>query len=138
MLAGTLPLRYCIDRFACTTPTWRLPVSGGVVDLVTASVDDGQGVVLAAGRREVFWVRNSGMGRKRIRLNRKTPAHLAGLAVQSRPRVWKRLHPVDFFGDSFPDHKRRRRGQDHGGFTGQGWVNSLGLCLPTSPGLHVL
>ena len=21
---------------------------------------------------------------------------------------------------------------------GQGWVNSLGLCLPTSPGLHVI
>ena len=36
------------------TPTWRLPVSGGVVDLVTASDGDGQRVVLAAGRREVF------------------------------------------------------------------------------------
>ena len=30
--------------------------------------------------------------------------------------MWKRLHPVDFFGDSFPDHKRRRRDQDREGF----------------------
>ena len=45
-----------------------------VVDLVTASVDDGQGFFPAAGRREVFGVRNSGLGRKRIRLNRK-PLH---------------------------------------------------------------
>ena len=49
--------------------TWRLPASGGVVDLVTANVEDGQRVVPAAGRREVFGVRNSGLGRKRIRLN---------------------------------------------------------------------
>ena len=38
LLAGTLPLRYCAARFACKTPTWRLPVSGHVVDLVTANV----------------------------------------------------------------------------------------------------
>ena len=43
-----------IVRFACWTPTWRLPVPGCVVDLVTASVDDGQGVVADAGFREVF------------------------------------------------------------------------------------
>ena len=91
-----------------------------------------------------FWVRNSGLGRKRIRFNRKNPAHLEGLAVQSNPRVWKRLYPVEFIGDSFRDHKRRRRDQDDEGFIpaqarpGQGWVNSLGLCLPTPPGLHVL
>ena len=36
--AGTLPLRYCAARFACKTPTWRLPVPGCVVDLVTASL----------------------------------------------------------------------------------------------------
>ena len=35
LLAGTLPLRYCFTRFACRVPTWRLPVSGHVVDLVT-------------------------------------------------------------------------------------------------------
>ena len=38
LLAGTLPLRYCAASFACKTPTWRLPVPGCVVDLVTASV----------------------------------------------------------------------------------------------------
>ena len=39
LLAGTLPLRYCAAQFARRTPTWRLPVSGHVVDLVTAGVD---------------------------------------------------------------------------------------------------
>ena len=34
LLAGTLPLRYCAARFACRTPTWRLPVSGQVSRLV--------------------------------------------------------------------------------------------------------
>ena len=42
----------------------------------------------------------------------KKPAHLAGLEVQSRPRVWKRLHPVDNIGVSLPDRKRRRCDQD--------------------------
>ena len=39
LLAGTLSLRYCAARFAYSTPTWRLPVIGHVVDLVTAGVD---------------------------------------------------------------------------------------------------
>ena len=86
LLAGTLPLRYCAARFGCTTPTWRLPVSGHVVDLVT---DAGAG-------QEVHWVSGSGRRRKRIRLNRKTPAHFAGLMVHSQPRVWKRLRHVVF------------------------------------------
>ena len=34
LLTGTLPLRYCPARFACKTPTWRLPVSGHVARLV--------------------------------------------------------------------------------------------------------
>ena len=78
LLAGTLPLRYCFDRFACRPLTWRLPASGGVSDSVAASVAVRHEVVPAAGRREVFRVRNSGLRRKRIRLNRKNPAHLAG------------------------------------------------------------
>ena len=131
LLAGTLPLRYCFDRFACRTPAWRLPVSGGVVDLVTASVEDGQRVVPAAGRREVFGVRNSGFVRKRIRLKRKNPAHLAGFGIQSRP------HTIEFFGDSFPAHKRRHCDQDHEGFI-PAQARTGGSCLPTSPGLHVL
>ena len=36
LLAGTLPLQYCAARFACRTPTWRLPEYGHVAVLVTA------------------------------------------------------------------------------------------------------
>ena len=132
LLAGTLLLRNCFDRFACRTPTWRLPASGGVVDLVTANVADGQRVVPAAGRRVVFGVRNSGLRRKRIRLNRKPPAHLAGFAVQSRPRVWKRLQPVlviPFLVTRGGAVIRIMRGS----FLlrpGQGWLNSLGCAWP--------
>ena len=115
LLAGTLLLRYCFDRFACRTPIWRLPAFGGVGDLVTATIADRHEFVPAAASREVFGVRNSGVRRKRIRLNRKTPAHLAGFGVQSRPRVWKRLRPLDFFGGSFP-HQGRHCDQDHEGF----------------------
>ena len=66
LLAGILPLRYCAARFACGTPTWRLPVPGCVVDLVTASVGAMQEVVAHGGCREVFWIRSPGPGRKRI------------------------------------------------------------------------
>ena len=98
--SSTLSLRCCAARFACRTPTWRLPVSGHVVELVTDAV---------------HWVSGSGTGRKRVRLNRKTPAHLAGLMVHSRPRVWKRLRRVGHSSVSIPDHKRRRGDQDRGG-----------------------
>ena len=36
LLAGTLPLRCCAVRFACSSPTWWLPDSGHVAGLVTA------------------------------------------------------------------------------------------------------
>ena len=39
LLDGTLPLRYCAVRFAHSTPTWRLPVSGQVSRLVAACPD---------------------------------------------------------------------------------------------------
>ena len=68
LLAGTPRLRYCTARFARGVSTWRLP--------------------------EVHWDGGSGPGRKRTRLNRKTPAHRAGFSVQSSPRVWKRLRHV--------------------------------------------
>ena len=56
------------------TPTWRLLVSGHAAGLVTAALR-----VAGSGGdeddcREVHWVSGSGPGRKRIRLNRKTPA----------------------------------------------------------------
>ena len=41
LLAGTLPLRHCAARFACLTPSWRLPVHGSVGDLVAAYSDAG-------------------------------------------------------------------------------------------------
>ena len=48
--------------------------------------------------------------------SRKTPAHLAGYVVQSRPRVWKRLRHVGHSCVSIPDPKRRRGDQDIGGY----------------------
>ena len=83
--------------------------------LVAASIAVGHEVVPAVGRREFFRVRNSCLRRKRIRLNRKTPAHLAGFGDPTRPRVWKRLRPDDLFGDSYPG-KRRRSAHDFVGF----------------------
>ena len=59
--------------------------------------------------------RGSGSVRKRFRLNRKTPAHLAGFFSHSRPRVWKRLRQDGFPGSSLPDHTRRRCDHSYGG-----------------------
>ena len=90
----------------------------------------------------VHWVSGSGPGRKRIRLNRKTPAHLVELLIHSRPRVWTRLRHVGFSCISMPDHTGRRCDHAYEGSTpaqdrtGPGWGNSLRLCRPTSPGLH--
>ena len=108
LLNGTLPLRYCAARFAHSTPTWRLPVSGQVSRLIAASPesagDSGNpGLVL-----RVPLVSRSSPIRKRFRLNRKTPAHLVGILTHSRPRVWKRLRQVGFSDPSMPDHTRRR------------------------------
>ena len=87
-------------------------------------------------------VSGSGPVRKRFRLNRKTPAHLAGLLFHSRPRVWKRLRHVGFSGIPMPDHTRRRC--DHafgssvpehdrigvGKFPGSGAGPRLQVCTP--------
>ena len=129
LLAGTLHLRYCAARFDYQTTAWRFPVPGCVVDLVTACVGAGREVVADGGCQEVLWFSGSGPGRKRIRLNRKTPAHLAGFAVQSRPRVWKRLHHVVFSDVSIPDHKRRRRDQDDGEYIPTGVGQFPGCVL---------
>ena len=107
-LAGTLPLRYCAARFACLTLSWRLPVHGSVGDLVAAYSDAGRRAAVAEVGRDVYWVSGSGSGRKRIRLNRKTPAHLAVYVTHSRPRVWKRLRHGVLLQVSDSDHKRRR------------------------------
>ena len=41
LFAGTLPRRYCSTRFACMTPSWRLPALGSVSGLVAAYSDAG-------------------------------------------------------------------------------------------------
>ena len=105
LLAGDLPLRYCSTTFAWKLPTWRLPDRGRVRDLVADSVDDarflgrdrlgGDSFLPPDGRAgDSFDDRVLG-GVKRIRLNRKTPAHLArvgnSMSSGSCSRVWKRL-----------------------------------------------
>ena len=83
LLTGTLPLKYCSARFACLTPSWRLPVPGSVGDLVAAYSDDGRRAVVDEVGQGVLWISGSGPGRKRIRQNRKTPAHLAVYVTHS-------------------------------------------------------
>ena len=98
----------------CLLALWRLPVSGQVARLITARSSDDREVVADGACWEVHWLSGSGPGRKRIRLNRKTPAHLAGYVIHSRPRVWKRLRHVGHSSVSIPDHKRRRSDQNGG------------------------
>ena len=112
LLGGTLPLRYCAARFACSTPTWRLPVSGHVERLIASHSGAGDCRSKVA---RVHPGSGSEPARKRFRLNRKTPAHLAGFFSHSRPRVWKRLRQDGFSGSSLPDHTRRRCGHAYGG-----------------------
>ena len=113
LLAGTLPLRYCA-RSACSVPTWRLPETGHVAGLITADIGV-EGRVVDCADDAVSWVRGSGSGRPRIRLNRKTPAHLVVSGDQSRPRVGKRLLHLGRSSFSIPDTKRRRGDQDGAG-----------------------
>ena len=116
LLNGTLPLEYCSARFACMTPSWRLPVRGSVSNLVAAYSDAGRRAAFDEVNRDVSWDSGSGSGRKRIRLNRKTPAHLVEYMFQSRPSLWKRLRHVGSHRVSDSDHKRRRCEQNHDGF----------------------
>ena len=116
LLAGTLPLRYCTTRFAGRIPTWRLPVPGHAASLVTAGIEVPSALGIEVSCQRVHFVGGSGPARKRIRLNRKTPARLVGLGIHSRPRLWKRLCHVGLSGISTPDHTRRRCDQAYGRF----------------------
>ena len=71
-----------------------MPVPGFVGNLVAAYSDDGRRAAVDEVGQGVLWISGSGPGRKRIRLNRKTPAHLVGNMSHSRPKVWKRLRHV--------------------------------------------
>ena len=79
----------------------------GEVDVVEV-VPDGEGV---------SWVSGPGLGRKRIRLNRKL-LHTSWvfLGAQSRPRVWKRLHHLGHSVGVLADVKRRPLDQLDEGF----------------------
>ena len=136
LLDGTLPLRYCSARFARRVPTWSLPMLGLVRAGVGAEADD----EAQMGDEGVHWVSGSGLGRKRIRRNRKTQAHLVGHSMQSRPRVWKRLHCFGYPGVSGADCKRKRCNQHDDGispvYRRTGVRMSSGERRPTSPGLH--
>ena len=112
LLTGSLPLRYCAAQFACKTTTWRVPVSGHVARLVATYCEAAGGNGSEDASSGVHWVSGSGPGRKRIRRNRKTPAHLAEFMIHSRPRVWKRLRHV-----GLSDHTRRRCDQAYEGST---------------------
>ena len=94
LLNGTLPLRYCAARFAYSTPTCLLPVSWHVDRLIASHSGVGNCGCKVVRVRPVS---DSGPARKRFRLNRKTPAHLAGFLTHSRPRVWKRLRLWCFY-----------------------------------------
>ena len=85
--------------FASGVPTWRLPTDGSVANLVTWYL-----VVM-----KFNWVGGPGGGGQRVRLNRKTPAHLEGrglMGSQSRPQVWKFIR--DHLEVARADAKRRR------------------------------
>ena len=71
LLCGSLPLRYCTTRFARRMPTWRLPVPGHAAALVTADDEVPGSLGIEVSGRRVFCVSGSGVGKKRIRLNRK-------------------------------------------------------------------
>ena len=133
LLDSTLPLRYCTEKFASKIPTWRLPVDGHVLGLVTGAVLAAPGAV---GDACVNWVSGAGGGVKRVRLNRKTPAHLVRhgiLGIQARPRVWKRLRVRERSGFGLHDAKVGRVHQSGGDYAPG--VEPLEAC--TSPRLQV-
>ena len=92
-----------------------MPVPGHVAGLITVEVQAAQVGVAEVVRHGVHFAGVSGSGKKRFRVNRKTPAHLVGHSMHARPRVWKRLHFSGFTGVSSVDCKRRRCNQHYDG-----------------------
>ena len=75
LIGGTLPLRYCVARFACSTPTWRLPASGYVRRLVAAHDEAAGGCGDEVSGFRVSRVSRSRPLRKRFRSEQKKLQH---------------------------------------------------------------
>ena len=86
---------------------------GHAASLVTAGMEVPGTLGIEVSCRRVDCVGGSGLVRKRIRLNRKKTCTPAGFGVQCRPRLWKRLCPVEISFSIVPDPKRRCIDQDH-------------------------
>ena len=132
LLAGTLPLRYCSESCARRIPTWRLPGGGSIASFLASGelVRGGPCALSAAlGGADVCLARGSGGGVIRVRLYRKTPAHLArqGISgVQVRPRVWKRLRCPQDTDAGLPGARFLRVHQEVGGHD-PGFAR-MGIC----------
>ena len=141
LLAGAVLLRYCLQD-----TSWQLPVPGRVVDLVAADdgagEEDGERFLLVVFARRfaglVVLVRDG----KEFDLTEK-PLHTLRVLlfnlghvfgrdrIQWRPLVL--LFLIERGGGAIRMIRRMFLLR-----SGLGWVGSLGLCMPTSPGLHVL
>ena len=120
LLAGTLALRYYSESFARRVPTWCLPGGGSIASFLAGNLlQSGPSALSAAlGGASVCLASGSGGGVKRVRLYRKTPAHLArhGISgVQVRPRVWKRLRNSLDSDSGVPGSKFLRVHEEAGG-----------------------
>ena len=129
LLAGSLPLRYFSESFARRIPTWCLPVRGSVAGFLASRDLIGSrpcALSTALGAASVCLPGGSGRGVKRVRLYKKTPAHLAQQGVSGVPvrsRVWKRLRCSLDSDASFPGAKFLRVHQEVGGH-GSGFVRA--------------
>ena len=98
-----------------------MPENGNVASFLSSGelVRGGPSALSAAlGSAGVCLARGSGGGVKRVRLYRKTPAHLArqGISgVQVRPRVWKRLRNPLGSDSGLPGSKFLRVHEEAGG-----------------------
>ena len=129
LLAGSLPLRYFSESFARRIPTWCLLVRGSVASFLASRDLVGSrpcALFTALGAASVCLPGGSGRGVKRVRLYKKTPAHLARQGVSGvpvRPKVWKRLRCSLDSDASLPGAKFLRVLQEVGGH-GSGFVRA--------------
>ena len=131
LLAGTLPLQYCAARFACRTPTWRLPVSGHVDVLLPLVLVGRLMLMVLIGRFTGLVVLD--LGGKEFDCTEK-PLHTSqGSWFNLVQEFGRGCVMWDFPVFPFLITRGGRGDQDDGGL---GLDISLGLCRPTSPGLH--